>query len=219
MNPNPPLQRKLRILIADDSHETRLTTRIMLSEIPNVEVVAIASNGKQSIEMADEQRPDIVILDVIMPEMDGLTAYKRILQNQPQTGCIMISGENDPSTIKTAELIGARAFLIKPFTVNELEAAINRINEHLMKTRTSVKPPNTAELNNQGYLEQAATLYMKEGRTDNQAVQVFESLAKDPQCNKRWLETLAMIYAIRGDWGKLKLLAGRLEQYKENPKK
>jgi len=218
MNPIPPHQKKVRILIADDSHETRLNTRIMLGEIANVEVVAIASNGRQAVEMTEEQRPDIVILDVLMPVMDGLTAFKQIRSNHPLTGGIIISGENDPSTIKTAELLGAREFLTKPFTIEELEAAIKRVNERIQQDRTPVKPPNTAELNNQGYLEQAAALFMKEGRTDNQAVQVFETLAQDPQCNKRWLETLAMIYAIRGDWGKLKLLAGRLEQYKENPK-
>lgn len=215
---NIPLK-KLRVLIADDSHETRLNTRLMLAEVANVEVVAIASNGRQAVEMAEEQHPDLVILDVYMPEMDGLTAYKHILQNQPHTGCIIISGENDPSTIKTAELLGARAFLVKPFTIDELESAVNNIKEKLIRTRTPVKPPNTAELNNKAYLEQAATLYMKEGRTDDQAVQIFETLAKDSQCSKRWLETLAMMYAIRGDWGKLKLLAGRLEKHKETPGK
>ena len=219
MNPNPPHQRKLRILIADDSHQTRLNTRIMLGEIPNVEVVAIASNGRQAVEMTEEQHPDIVILDVLMPALDGLNAFKQIRSKHPQTGGIIISGENDPSTIKTAELLGAKEYLTKPFTIEQLEAAVNRINEHLVKARTPVKPPNTAELNNQEYLEQTAALFMKEGRTDEQAVKVFETLANDPQCSKRWLETLAMIYAIRGDWGKLKLLAGRLEQYKENPKK
>jgi lipopolysaccharide biosynthesis regulator YciM len=61
------------------------------------------------------------------------------------------------------------------------------------------------------YLEQLASEYLKEGRTDDEATQIFERLAENPQCNLRWLETLAMMYAIQRKWGKLKLLAARLE--------
>ena len=72
---NNPQKDKLRVLIADDFQETRRNTRLMISTLDNVEEVAIASNGVQAIEMTQEHRPDIVILDVNMPEMDGLTAF------------------------------------------------------------------------------------------------------------------------------------------------
>ena len=86
-----PPRRKLRVLIADDIQETRRNTRLMLATIDDVEVVAIASNGLQAVELAKQQHPDILLLDINMPELDGLSAYKRIVQMYPDTGCIMIS--------------------------------------------------------------------------------------------------------------------------------
>ena len=68
--------RKLKVLIADDIQETRRNTRLMLSMISDVEVVAIASNGLQAVQMAKERNPDIVVLDINMPQMNGLAAFK-----------------------------------------------------------------------------------------------------------------------------------------------
>lgn len=206
------IPKKLRILIADDVHETRRNTRLMIATLDNAEVVAIASNGRQAVEMTEEQRPDIVILDINMPEMDGLTAYKNIVQAHPGTGCIVISAENDPATVNAAMSIGIKEYLVKPFTIEELETAIKRVNEYLLEIRKKVVQPNPAKINSVAELEKLANEYLKEGRTDDQATQVFERLAKNPQCAMRWVETLAMIYAIRRDWGKLKFLAARLEQ-------
>src|SRR5574339_1122043 len=94
-------KRKLRVLIADDVQETRRNTRLMLATIDDVEVVAIASNGLQALQLAKEHRPDIVLLDINMPEMDGLTAYREIHKILPGTGCIIISAEKDTSTFRT----------------------------------------------------------------------------------------------------------------------
>ena len=97
------------MLIADDVQETRRNTRLMIATLDNVEVVAIASNGLQAVEMAKEHRPDIVILDINMPEMDGLTAFQNIsLKSYPGTGCIIISAENDPATLRTPCPLGCR---------------------------------------------------------------------------------------------------------------
>src|SRR6266508_6672902 len=76
-------RRKLRVLIADDIQETRRNTRLMLATIDDVEVVAIASNGVQAVDLSKEHHPDIVLLDINMPEMDGLSAYRRIAQIHP----------------------------------------------------------------------------------------------------------------------------------------
>ena len=208
---NNPQKDKLRVLIADDFQETRRNTRLMISTLDNVEVVAIASNGVQAVEMTQEHRPDIVILDVNMPEMDGLTAFKHIVQEYPGTGCIIISAEKSPATVSAAMSIGIHEYLVKPFLVEELEASINRVIENLRETRQKIAKFNKANTNNLVYLEQLAHEYLKDGRTDNQATQIFERLAEYPQCDTRWLETLAMMYAIRREWSKLKALAERLE--------
>jgi YesN/AraC family two-component response regulator len=206
-----PKKEKLRILIADDFQETRRNTRLMIATLDNVEVVAIASNGRQAVEMTKEHRPDIVILDVYMPVMDGLTAFKHIVQSYPGTGCIIISAEKSPATVKAAMSIGIQEYLVKPFLTEELETAINHVRDQLRETRQKIVQLNQSNANYVAYLEQLASEYLKEGRIDDEATQIFERLAENPQCNVRWLETLAMMYAIQREWGKLKLLAARLE--------
>jgi YesN/AraC family two-component response regulator len=206
-----PKKEKLRVLIADDIQETRRNTRLMISTLDNVEVVAIASNGVQAVEMTKEHRPDIVILDVNMPQMDGLTAFKHIVKSYPGTGCIIISAEKSPVTVSAAMSIGIHEYLLKPFLTEELETAIKRVSESLRETRKKIAQSIQANTNNLVYLEHLADECLKEGRTDEQATQIFERLAENPQCDVRWLETLAMMYAIQRKWGKLKSLAERLE--------
>ena len=208
---NDPKKEKLRILIADDFQETRRNTRLMIAALDNLEVVAIASNGQQAVEMTKEHRPDIVILDVNMPVMDGLTAFKHIVQEYPGTGCIIISAESNPATVSKAMSIGIQEYLVKPFVVEELETAIKHVSEQLQETRQKIVQLNQSNTNYVAYLEQLASEYLKEGRTDDEATKIFERLAENPQCNLRWLETLAMMYAIQREWGKLKSLAERLE--------
>src|SRR5829696_871405 len=130
--------RKLRVLIADDVQETRRNTRLMLATIDDVEVVAIASNGVQAVELAKEHHPDIVMLDINMPELDGLSAFRRIAQIYPDTGCIIISAEKDTTTLRTAMSIGVQEYLIKPFTGDELETAIARVRVLVEKQRIKI---------------------------------------------------------------------------------
>ena len=213
------LPRKLRILIADDVQETRRSTRLMIAALDYAEVVAIASNGRQAVEMTEEQHPDIVVLDINMPEMDGLTAYKQILQTHPYTGCIIITAEDNPAIINVANNLGIQEYLIKPFFVDQMDAAIRRVSQRMREERQKNAPAKPVDGNSPAALELLANEYVKEGRTDDQATQVYERLAADPQCALRWLETLAMVYAIRQEWGKLKLLAARLEQAMNDQRK
>jgi len=206
---------KLRVLIADDVQVTRRSTRLMLAMIDTVEVVAIASDGVQAVEMTEEQRPDIVVLDINMPEMNGLEAFKQIKQIDPNTGCIIISAETETAILHEAMSLGIRDYLFKPFTVDQLELAVKNVSERLVKSRQEKAQQQKLKQQNEAYLKQLATEYAKSRRTDNQAVQVYEYLAANPSCELRWLRTLAMVYVIRQDWGKLKNLAIRLEQQKK----
>ena len=210
-----PPARKLRALIADDVQETRRSTRLMLSVIPDVEVVAIASNGLQAVNMAREHHPDIVVLDINMPEMDGLTAFKRIAQVHPDTGCIIISAEKESTVLREAMSLGIRDYLFKPFTVDELEQAVVQVSARVKKIRQTIAQEKQLRQKNEIYLKRLAEEYVKNRRTDNRALEVFEYLAANPACELRWLRTLAMIYVIRQDWGKLKKLAARLEQQRK----
>lgn len=204
--------KKLRVLIADDVQETRRTTRLMLAINPDVEVVAIAPNGEKAVELAYEHQPDIAILDINMPRMDGLTAYEKMLETQPDLACIIISAERDSQTLRNAMSLGAREYLIKPFTVDELNIAVHRVSKIVKDDRLRNAQADRLRKQREAYLKRLAHEYARSRRTDDQALEVFEHLARNPQCESRWLMNLAMLYVIRKKWGKLRVLAARMEQ-------
>ncbi len=200
-----PQTRKKRVLIADTTQETRRNTRVMLSSVKGVEVVAIALDGTQAIEMARQHKPDIVLLDINMSKINGLNAYKQILQENPRTACILISAVNDAETVRAAKALGIQNFLIKPFTEYELDEAMYSVIRWLDETQNAPKV-------DESQLRQLAEEYVRTQRTDEEAVRVLEEAIQLPNNELRWMQTLAMIYVVRKRWGKLKSLAEKLEQ-------
>jgi pilus assembly protein CpaE len=202
---------RLRVLIADDIQETRRNTRLMLAMNPEVEVVAIARNGRQAVSLAEKHHPDLAILDINMPDMDGLTAFEAMKEINPNILCIIISAEKDNQTLRRAMSVGAREYLIKPFTVDEINLAVHKVGQVIFKKRKDTAELTEALEKREIYLKQLANEYAKTRRADEKALVVFEELASYPQCELRWLRILAMIYVIRQNWGKLKFLAERLD--------
>jgi two-component system response regulator YesN len=202
----------LRVLIADDFHETRRSVRIMLSMNPDVVVVAIAKNGPEAVNLAREYHPDIVVMDINMPGMDGLTAFKKISEIYPDTGCIIISAQREIDALNKAITLGVQEYLGKPFSIEELNEAVNRVGEQVRQKRPSLENAGRLHKQSEKSLEKLALEYSRSKRTDDKALEVFEQLAENPDCDLRWLRTLAMLYIIREEWGKLKALAERLEK-------
>ncbi|MCL4868986.1 MAG: response regulator [Anaerolineae bacterium] len=202
----------LRVLIADDTQQTRRSTRLMLTLIPGVEVVAMAQNGREAVELAHKYRPDVALMDVNMPELDGITAIKAMRQILPDLVCLVISAERDNRTLRAAMVAGAQDYLIKPFTTEELQDAIQRVRPKIRTGQNQLIETEKIRHQRDAYLKQLADEYAKARRTDDKALHVFEELAGDPQCDPRWLMHLATIYLMRREWGKLKLLSERLEK-------
>jgi YesN/AraC family two-component response regulator len=203
---------RLRILIADDIQETRRNTRVMLAMNPEVDVVAIARNGSQAVELAKQHNPDLAILDINMPDMDGLSAFEAMKELNPNIAGIIISAEKESETLRRAMSVGAREYLIKPFTVDELNLAVHKVGKQIIQKRKDKIHITKVREQREAYLKRLANEYAKTQRTDDQALEVFEHLATNPRCEIRWLRLLAMIYVIRQDWYKLKGLAARLEK-------
>jgi YesN/AraC family two-component response regulator len=188
----------------------------MLGMNPDIDVVAVARNGRQSIELAEKHKPDLVIMDINMPDIDGLTAFGQIKEQNPEIECIIISAEKDSQSLRAAMAAGAREYLIKPFTVDEINLAVYRVSQMVFKKRKGTHQVMDVSQLYEADLETLAADYAKSRRTDQQALTVFEQLAANPDCDLHWLRILAMIYVVRQEWGKLKDLAGRLEQQEQN---
>lgn len=203
---------RLRVLIADDVQATRRSTKLMMRLIPEVEVVAVASNGRQAVELAQVHKPDIALLDVKMPEMTGIEATQAMLKANPYLACVILSAERDRHTLRQAVSAGAKGYLIKPFTSQQLVETVNRVIQQLktIPRKTYVVP--VAEPEPVIDLRELAAKYIKARRTDDEALELFERLAEDPNCDIRWLRQLAIMYVLRGRWGRLRILSGRLEK-------
>lgn len=117
---------KVRVLIVDDIAETRENLRKLLQFERDIEVVGAARNGKEAIEITRQTKPDVVIMDINMPDMDGITATEAIRKSNQPTQIIILSVQSDPNYMRRAMLAGARDYLSKPPTVDELTAAVKR---------------------------------------------------------------------------------------------
>lgn len=117
---------KIRVIIVDDIAETRENIRKLLQFENDVEVIGVARTGREGLDLAKESKPDVVLMDINMPDMDGITATESIQRLVPFTKIIILSVQSDPNYMRRAMLAGARDFLTKPPSVEELTAAIRR---------------------------------------------------------------------------------------------
>ena len=127
---------KIRVLIVDDIAETRENVRKLLQFESDIEVVGAAKSGKEGIEFSQEYDPDVILMDINMPDMDGISATEVILRSKPHAQVIMLSVQGDPNYMRRAMLAGARDFLTKPPMADELISAIRRSGEMARQERT-----------------------------------------------------------------------------------
>jgi len=115
---------KFRVLIVDDIAETRENIRKLLQFESDIEVVAVARTGKEAIQLSQEVNPDVVLMDINMPDMDGIQATEIIRQKMSSVQVVILSVQGDQNYMRKAMLVGARDFLTKPPMPDELVAAI-----------------------------------------------------------------------------------------------
>lgn len=119
---------QIRVLIVDDIPETRENVRKLLAFESDIEVVGVAGTGHDAIQAAREFQPDIVLMDINMPGLDGISAVEAITQEVPAVQVVMMSVQSETDYVRRSMLAGARDFLIKPFTSDELVSTIRRVN-------------------------------------------------------------------------------------------
>ncbi len=118
---------KIRVIMVDDTAETRETIRKLLQFEADIDVVGTARNGKEGVQLAREARPNVVLMDINMPDMDGITATRLIMKEVPTAQIVIVSVQTDTDYLRQAMLAGARDFLSKPPSADELIATIRRL--------------------------------------------------------------------------------------------
>ena len=119
----------IRILLADDHNIMRDGLRLLLERQPGFEIVGEASDGRQALSLAQEFRPDIAIIDIAMPGLNGIEATRRITEACPQTGVIILSMHFDESYVIRSLKAGARGYLLKDSARADLISAIRAVTQ------------------------------------------------------------------------------------------
>ena len=114
----------IRLLIADDHALVRSGLRSMLQREPGIEIVGEACNGREAVELCRSLRPDLVLMDVRMPEMDGLEATRVIKHQHPETGVLMVTMHENRDYILEATKAGAAGYVLKDAPRNKLISAV-----------------------------------------------------------------------------------------------
>lgn len=129
----------IRVIIVDDVRETRENIRKLLQFESDIEVAGVATTGREGIQLARDVSPDVVLMDINMPDMDGITATENILKEMPFVQIVILSVQGDPNYMRRAMLAGARDFLTKPPMVDELIAAIRRAGQMAHEERKKIE--------------------------------------------------------------------------------
>ena len=133
---------QIRVLIVDDIPETREHLAKLLGFETDIEVVGSAASGREAIEKAAELQPDVVLMDINMPDMDGIAATERLASEVPTAAVVMMSVQGEADYLRRSMLAGAREFLVKPFSSDELTASIRQVytREREKLSRIVVQP-------------------------------------------------------------------------------
>jgi pilus assembly protein CpaE len=142
-------QGKIRVLIVDDITETRDNLEKLLFFEKDIEVVAKAGTGREAVAMAKQFQPDVVLMDINMPDMDGIAATEALLSQVPTTQVIMMSVQGEQDYLRRSMLAGAREFLIKPISAEDLYNAIRHVHR-LQTTQRRYVPVGPGDQNGGG---------------------------------------------------------------------
>src|SRR5512146_124823 len=119
----------IKVLIVDDIPETRENLKKLLAFEADIEVVGTASTGREGLELAQTLFPDIILMDINMPDMDGIAATELISKSVPSASVVMMSVQSEPDYLRRAMLAGARDFLTKPISGEELYGTVRSVYE------------------------------------------------------------------------------------------
>jgi pilus assembly protein CpaE len=176
---------RIQVLIVDDIAETRDHLTKLLGFEPDIVVVGTASSGAEAIEQASRLLPDIILMDINMPDMDGIAATERLTARVPTAAVVMMSVQGEADYLRRSMLAGAREFLVKPFSSDELTASIRQVyaREREKASRVAVAPAAVApEAGEDG---QVIAVFSPKGGVGRTTIAVNLAVAAASELNKK----------------------------------
>jgi|SRR5690606_28248769 len=114
----------IRVLIVDDQDIIRVGLSFVVEEFDDIELIGTASNGMEALQLCETMKPDVILLDLLMPEMDGVTTIKNVHENFPDIRIVVLTSSDDEKLIRQALHAGAMSYLVKNVSVPALIEAI-----------------------------------------------------------------------------------------------
>ena len=131
----------IRLVIADDVPETREHLAKLVSFDSQIVLAGSAASGEEAVRLASQVHPDVVLIDADLPDMDGVTATEVLSERAPNAAIIVMSLHGDPESIKRAMVAGAREFLVKPFSGDELTTSVRHVYQREAARRAKLSVP------------------------------------------------------------------------------
>src|SRR5215210_4867664 len=129
MDPKAPSASPIRVLIADDHALFRYGIRAMLGSVPGFEVVGEAATGEEAVTLATSLRPDVVLMDIQMPDLNGIEATRHILKDSPGVGIVVVTMFEEDDSVLSAMRAGARGYVLKGADAEEVVKVIRAVAE------------------------------------------------------------------------------------------
>ncbi|MUG01094.1 response regulator transcription factor [Bacillus tequilensis] len=139
----------MKIVIADDHHVVRKGLRFFFATQDDIEVVGEAATGIEALRVIEETKPDLVLMDLSMPEMDGIQAIKKAIQQFPETNIIVLTSYSDQEHVIPALQAGAKAYQLKDTEPEEFVKTLRQVHAGEYKLSTAIMPHVLTHMKNQ----------------------------------------------------------------------
>jgi pilus assembly protein CpaE len=178
---------QIRVLVVDDIPETRDHLTKLLGFETDIEVIGSAASGREAIQMASKLHPDVVLMDINMPDMDGIAATEQLATSAPNTAVVMMSVQGEADYLRRSMLAGAREFLVKPFSSDELTASIRQVSSREREKASRIGIATPASSNGVGPVEggQIVAIFSPKGGVGRTTLAVNLAVAAATELNKR----------------------------------
>jgi DNA-binding NarL/FixJ family response regulator len=200
---------RVRLLLTEDHWLVRASLRSLIDDFPDVEVIAEASNGREALELVTQHRPDLVLMDISMPGLNGLEATRRIVKEFPQVRVIVLSMHTNESYVLQALRAGASGYVLKGSPPNELELAIASvargeiflspaISKHVIDAylnRTEVKTSSLEQLTPR---QREILQLIAEGKSSKEIAQLLDASVKTIESHRASLMERLDIHDLAG---------------------